>query len=302
MKHVFLFLLLSLPFLATAQDDYYKNKPVERTYTITLKDGTQLRGELVRQDSAEAIIRTRNLGEVRVQASQIVRMEQVGAETESETGIYPNIFSQTMRLSPTAFSAEKGRLYYQNYFLYFSQFEYGISDNISVGTTFFTFLPTALFSLNAKFTAPVGQRVRLGIQAQYASIGADGILFNGINAVNARAGLGYLQGIVTTGDRQNNTTFGLGWSVSNGELSRNVVGTFGLVRKVSPRLSFITENFVLFGAGSVSFAGVLSGGIRFDRRRHAFDLAAYVPVVIGRNVSSTFFLIPFASYHLRFGQ
>ena len=209
MRHFLFFLLFSLPLLATAQDDYYQKKPDSRTYTITLKDGTQLRGELVRQDSVEAIIRTQNLGEVRVQASQIVRMEQIGAATESETGTYPNIFPQTMRFSPTAFSAEKGRVYYHNYALYLSQFEYGVSDNFSIGTTFFTFVPSALFSLNAKFTAPVGQRVRLGVQAQYVSIGADGIFFSGNNTVNARAGAGYLQGIVTTGDRQNNTTFGL---------------------------------------------------------------------------------------------
>ncbi|GAB3014219.1 hypothetical protein GCM10027185_06630 [Spirosoma pulveris] len=35
-------------------------------YSIVLKDGTQLRGELVRQDTAEAIIQTDNLGEIRL--------------------------------------------------------------------------------------------------------------------------------------------------------------------------------------------------------------------------------------------
>lgn len=302
MKHLSLVLLWLLPCLAVAQDEYYKPgkqpAPTKRTYSILLKDGTQLRGELVRQDSSEAVIRTPNLGEVRLKSDQIVRIEQVGAQAEG--AYFPNIFSQTMRITPSAFSAEKGRLYYRNYFVYLSQFEYGITENWSVGTTFFSFYPSALFSLNTKVSLPVSSRVRLGVNAQYAAIQTDGFLFNG--GRGSLEGIGYLQGLVTTGDRRNNTTFGLGWSISNGDVSRNIVGTFGLVRKVNAKLSFISENMILFGAGSVNFAALLSGGLRLDRRRHAFDLAVYIPVATGPNTSFIITLAPFASYHLRIGK
>ncbi|GAB2574861.1 hypothetical protein [Spirosoma areae] len=302
MKHISLLLFLLLPLLTAAQDDYYQPgrqpTPTKRLYRIVLKDGTQLRGELVRQDSSEAIIRTGNLGEVRLTSEQIVRMEQVGAQAEGDG--FPNLFPQTMRVSPTAFSAEKGRFYYRNYGVYFSQFEYGINDNWSVGTTFFSFLPTALFSLNTKVSLPVGNRVRLGINAQYAAIQSDGLLFN--RGGGSHEGIGYVQGMITTGDRSNNTTFGLGASVSNGELSSNVVGTFGLVRKLNPKLTFISENIILFGQGSVGFAGLLSGGVRFDRRRHAFDLAAYLPLLIGPTIRTVLTFVPFGSYHLRIGK
>ncbi|GAB3512771.1 hypothetical protein GCM10027341_53940 [Spirosoma knui] len=295
MKYALLWLtLLLVPLRTLAQDEYYpKNKTpesVKSTYVITLKDGTQLRGELIRQDSSDAIIRTRNLGEIRLKADQIVRIELIGARAEGES--FPNLFPQTMRIAPTAYSAEKGKLYFRNYFLYVSHFEYGISDNWSVGTTFYSFLPTNLFSLNTKVSLPVGNRVRVGVNAQYAAVRFDGLL----------EGIGYLQGIVTTGDRQNNTTYGLGWSISNGEVSRNFVGTFGLVRKVGPKLTFISENFVLFGNGQVNFAGLLSGGIRFDRRRHAFDLAAYIPIIIESGIETPIFFMPFASYHLRISK
>ncbi len=303
MKYVYLGLMLCLlPFLAIAQEDeYYQKKrnatptkPI--TYKVFLKDGTQLRGELIRQDSIEAVIRTSNLGEVRLKSEQIVRLEQVDARIEGE--VYPNLFPQTMRVAPTAFSAEKKRVYFRNYLLYFSQFEYGISDNWSVGTTFFTFAPTNLFSLNTKVSFPVSKQVRLGINAQYAGLRFDDFLLNN----GLYADIGYLQGIVTTGDRQNNTTYGLGWSIANGDVSRNFVGTFGLVRKVSSKLTFITENFVLFGSRNATFASLLSAGIRFDRRRHAFDLAVYTPLVFERNSRATFTFAPFASYHLRLGK
>ena len=303
MKHLFLILFLLLPCLADAQDEYYPSKkqpdPKKRTYRIMLKDGTNLRGELVRQDSVEAVIRTNNLGEVRLKSEQIVRIEQEGTEADGVS--YPNLFPQVMRLAPTAYTAEKGKLFFRNYNVYVSQFEYGITENWSVGTAFFTFVPTGLFSLNTKVSLPVSSRVRLGINAQYAAVQTDGFFFTG--ARGSLEGIGYVQGIATVGDRQNNTTYGLGWSVSNGELSRNVVGTFGLVRKVNAKLSFISENFILFGSGTVNFAGMVSGGVRFDRKRHAFDVAAYLPFSFGRNLRTPFItFFPIGCYHLRIGK
>ena len=323
MKHLVLLLFLLLPVLTQAQDDdYYRKNPnrrlPKREYSVLLKDGTSLRGEVISQDSVEAVIRTPNLGEVRVPVGQIVKIElrsepsPANATTtqpyrneessRSATETFINQFPQTMRLAPTAFQAEKGKLYFRNYFISISQFEYGITDNWSVSTSFLSILPTVAFSLNTKFSLPVGERVRIGASVQYAGIGLTGIFVNGNRVFE---GITYIQGLVTTGDRQNNTTFGAGWTISNGELSRNFVTTFGLVRKVSPTLSFITENFVLLGAGvnrSVDFAGMLSGGIRFDRRRHAFDLAAYIPIIFE---SGTYIGInpgPFASYHLRISK
>jgi hypothetical protein len=299
MKYVLCLVFFVLPFMASAQDKYYPKpgQPAKQlsppTYIIVLKDGTELQGEILHQDSVEAVIRTRNLGEVRLKANQIIRIER--QDSKEPGGTYANLFPQTMRIAPTAFSAEKGRLYYRNYYLYISQFEYGVNDNWSVGATFFSFLPTNLFSLNTKVSLPVSSRVRIGVNAQYVAARFDRYL----------EGIAYVQGIVTTGDRRNNTTYGLGATVSNGRVSSNLVGTFGLVRKVSPKLTFISENFVLFGSGvnrSVDFSGVLSAGVRFDRRRHAFDLAAYIPLVFGPNIDTPITFIPYGSYHLRIGQ
>ncbi len=298
MKHLLGCLLLCLPFMVSAQDGYYpktSGPAPKRAYTIVLRDGTQLRGDLIRQDSVGTVIRTRNLGEVRLRADQIVRIEQDGAPVPGD--VYPALFPQTMRITPTALSAERGRLYFRNYLIYFSQFEYGINDNWSVGTTFFTLAPTNLFSLNTKISVPVSERVRVGVSAQYVALRFGRLLFSDLDAQ-----IGYVQGIVTTGDRQNNTTYGLGWSVSNGSLSKSAIGMFGLVRKLNPGLTFISENFVLFGSGTTGFAATVSAGVRFDRRRHAFDVAAYVPLVFTRNSGSTITFIPFASYHLRIGQ
>lgn len=201
-----------------------------------------------------------------------------------------------MRVAPTAFSAEKSRVYYRNYYLYFNQFEYGLTDNWSVAGNVYAGFFINAFSLSTKVSVPLSDRVRVALNAQYA--GLRFLLSDG-------EGIGYVQGLVTTGDQRNNTTYGLGWSVSGGDFSRNVVGTFGLVRKITPKLTFISENFALFGSGinrSLDFAGILSGGVRFDRQRHAFDVAIYTPLLIEPGSKPIFALIPFGSYHLRIGK
>jgi hypothetical protein len=99
MKYLLLIICVVVPVLVHAQDDYYQQRPPspieKQTYSILLKDGTQLRGELIRQDSTEAIIRTKNVGTITLKSDQIVRMERIGAQAKSET--YPNGFPQTMR-------------------------------------------------------------------------------------------------------------------------------------------------------------------------------------------------------------
>lgn len=75
--------------------------------------------------------------------------------------------------------------------------------------------------------------------------------------------------------------------------------TFGLVRKVSPSLSFISENHIFIGR-RVDTNLSLSGGVRFNRRRHSFDVAVLFPFISGGN--NTIFLFPFASYQLRIGK
>ena len=300
MKRCLSVCLLLLSMTAWAQPDFYKKdqpKPTRRQYVITLQDGSQLRGELIRQDSTEAVIRTGNLGQVTVKADQIMSMvaanvDETGRPVDA-TGLagYPNLFPQYMHFTPTAHQAERGKGYFRNTFFYISQFDYGITDNWSVGTAFFTVIPSALFSLNTKLSVPVGEGVRLGVQGQYIS---GNNLFD-----NGQFGTSYLQGIATIGTPQRNVTVGIGSVFTAGKLSDTKVFTVGLVRKVSPSLSFISENHVFLGR-SVDTNLSLSGGVRFDRRRHAFDVAVLFPFISGGNTSIV--LLPFASYQLRFGK
>lgn len=283
-------LLAAIP--ALAQPDFYQKeqpKPVGRRYVITLQDGSQLVGELVRQDTLEAVIKTSNLGQVTLRADQIVSMVLV---TAGKTQVaYPNLFPQYLYFSPTAFSAERKKLYFRNSIGYYSQFDYGITDNWSVGAGFFTFLPSILFSVGTKVSVPVSKTIRLGVQGQYIG----GYITDGLNY-----GVTLVQGIATIGTAERNVTLGVGTSFNRGQFSNGKLLTIGFVRKVSPAITFISENHILVANDSntkQSFS--LSGGVRFDRRRHSFDVA--LNGFYSNTPGANFLIIPFASYQLRIG-
>lgn len=293
MKTLFLGWFFLLSMVALAQDDFYKEqpKPVRRQYAITLQDGTKLIGELIRQDSLETVIKTRTMGQVTVKASQIVASEPVDGNAAATVG-YPNRFPQYLNFTPTAYSAERGRLYYRNSLVFYNQLDYGMTDNWSVGAGVFIGPPITLLSLTTKVSFPVSKAVRLGVQGQYFT--GNTFIFN-----RERFGFSYVQGIASIGTPQRNVTIGLGTILEQGRLGEVTLLTVGIVRKINPTLTFISENRVLVGP-DVDVNLFLSGGLRFDRRRHSFDIAATVAYFPG--LGSRIGLFPYASYQLRIGK
>jgi hypothetical protein len=264
-------------------------------YTFTLLDGTELRGTIVRQDSAQTVLRTLKLGDVVLRAGQIRRQELIGMSTsrndadpaaESE-----NPTPQWLPAVPTAFTAEPGRLYYRNTALFVNQLEYGLTKNISVGgTVFYAFIVYAA-SLNLKVTVPVSDRVRLGVSGQLITAGS--ILPGSIG--NGSGSVGILQAFGTGGTPRRNLTLGAGTFINNGSSGGGGFVTVGVMQPLSRNLLIISQNnFLVGGYTSRSYAlpGVFSVGLRLIIKQHAFDFLAYTQSVL----SGTGFL---TSYHLR---
>ncbi|RYF77722.1 MAG: hypothetical protein EOO39_03230 [Cytophagaceae bacterium] len=267
-------------------------------YEITLTDGTTLNAIVLSQDSSRVVVKTEALGTVYIPARRVVRMERIRAANEpasqqrrTSTG-NPNLFPQYLNFLPSAYQAERGRVYFRNSSVYISQFDVGITDNWSVGATFFTFIPSLFGSLTTKVSVPVGPRIRLGVQAQ--------LLYGSLFDRTASTGL--FQGIVSIGESQNNVTIGFGSGTNRYSVGQ--IGSVSIVRKLRPSLTFISENILLFGgSGSGYSVGKLSAGLRFDRARHSFDLSANIPFGRDGIVSgSDFFIFPTASYQVRLGK
>ncbi len=210
-----------------------KGKTIEvgAIYVITTSDKRQFRGQLIRQDGMGVIVRTNDLGDVRLPAAQIVRLVKVKGAASAET--YPNVFVQSLFWAPTAFMPERGKAYYSQQFTAVSQFDVGLTRNWSATGSFFTFIPSLAYSFSTKLAFPVTDRLRLGAQVQYAGLGYP-------VEQRSRGNIGYLQGIATLGSAEQNTTFGAGWTVANGDLAGNALVTVSAVRRIGPKTTFIS--------------------------------------------------------------
>lgn len=295
------YLLLLLGFLRVSaslgQDHYYRPGMsfIPGTYDFHLKDGNGLRGQLVRIDSTMYLIRTPEGREQSVPVKDIVRADLVGGTLRIGSH-YPNGFPFRLLFFPTAIPVEKKRFHYQNSYGLFSRADFGLTRNWSVGLGFYTLRPPTFFTLATKLGTRLTPRIRVALNAQYIGMRA---------REQGLTQLGLVQGIATIGNEQRNFTLGLGTLFSVRGVASSGVVTIGYARKITPDLTFINQNNILLNQEIdpqyTFLTGMSSAGVRFNRRRHAFDLAALLPVYnVNRLVRTTVF--PFLSYQVKFGK
>lgn len=291
----------------TMSVDGSSNAPV--LYTVfVFKDGTQVEGKYVRRDSTMITVRKRNGQLTYFEPELLARVDTIRTGTESSAfpaytdRAFTNRFSPWLLTGQTAYNAEKGRFYYRNTLGLLNEFDYGITRHWSVGASFVLpipylilddyyafrgFLPTQS-QLFSKLSLPIGEQFRLGVQATYKDN-------TGVSWF--KRGMLTFQALASVGTSQRNVTVGYGL-ISRGNLNSNWYGppyyyprfdtptpeqsflTLGIMQKLSPTLTLLSDNRANLGEynwlyydaaerASVSFA------LRFDRRRHAFDLGVY---------------------------
>ncbi|MVM34271.1 hypothetical protein GO755_29845 [Spirosoma sp. HMF4905] len=279
-------------------------------YTVfVFKDGTQVQGEYVRRDNTMITVRKRNGQLTYFEPELLARVDTIRGGVTSADGIaaddrvFSNRFSPWLLTGQTAFAPEKGLFYYRNTLALLNEFNYGITRNWSVGASLVTpipylaltdfyafdgFLPNNSY-LYTKLSVPLGNRFRLALQVAYQ----DKLILN-----NASRGALTYQALTAIGTSQRNVTLGFGltdrgkqryyqyMSSSSTPISVDIpipnqlFLTMGIMQKVSPLLTLISDNRINLGPrrsfyydnlerASMSFA------FRFDRRRHAFDLGVY---------------------------
>jgi len=291
MKKILLLLcLLTVCFTITAQD-YYKTdttKTKPNSYIIRLKDGTQLLGRVIEQNAVQSKIQTDNLGLVTVDVAQIVSIELYDKNNPiSNKPYYPNRFVNRLLVAPTGFAMEKSTSEFHNILFYYSEFVGALGDRISLGFGFFTPIPAQFYSLKAKVNFISKENFNFSVTGNHLGgkeIGSTFVIIPSFSFGKKESFLN-VSPIFFTED----TNGGFGLSV-------------GYMKKVSPNLTFFTENFFAVGKQiSIDNGFVISGGLRFDRARHAFDLNILVPVGI-TDTGNNIFLIPSVGYHLKLSK
>jgi hypothetical protein len=133
----------------------------------------------------------------------------------------------------------------------------------SIHLSFIVNLDETFYYLLPKFTVVNGSRVKVAVGALAGLLpfsGGDG-----------SSSAGILYGVGTTGSRDSNLSVGLGWGYSGSRVEGNPVVMVGGQSRLSRRVSFISENWVVPVDGDTE--GVYSYGLRFLGEGLTVDLA-----------------------------
>lgn len=292
-KLLFVFFLL-FTFAANSQDSTYVQ--------LELKNGKQIKGQLIQKSDSEVTVATQDVGKVTLAWSTIKSMHMISKDGNDRT---PNPHPSRYFFAPSAIPLKKGEKYYQNALFLVNSFQVGLNNHFSIGGGLV--IPFALF-ITPKIGYQVSEKVHVG----------GGILFatSLIRGFNFGVGTGY--GSVTYGTKEHNLTInaglgaynentGFGRDDYNWKLAKKPLFTFSGMTRISNRIMLITENWffstttynydqnnVVINSNS-EYKAILSGGARILMERSAFDVGFLTPS-FGDGIGA----IPYVAYNIKF--
>lgn len=284
-----------------------------------LKDGTRLPGTFVRRDNTMITVRKNNGQLTYFEPELLMRVDTIRESTGlSGSGgpAYLNRFSPFLLLNPTAFNPEKGHFYYRNTLLLVNEVDYGITKNWSVGLSTNPIINQIIAENSAKetvlganvrlfskLTFPIGDQFRFGVNASYQPK-QSGNYF----AISQQV---VVHGLMSFGTSQRNATLGYGMRIYPDYTGRNKTTyiTAGVMHKVSGSLTILSDNTFYLAHYLSGTSAELSIAMRFDRRRHAFDLGAFSSIqpyynyTIYQSTPTTHaYFYPYLAYNLIIGR
>lgn len=258
---------------------------------IETNDGNEYTGKIVRQDSARIFLATESLGEIAIRKSNIKSQEKLRIEQIKDGEIwFANPQATRYFWSPNGYGLNKGEGYYQNIWVMWNQFAYGLTDNLSIGgavVPLFLFggAPTPVFG-TAKISFPI-EKEKINLAA--------GVIAGTVLG-ESETGFGILYGLSTFGSRDNNLSFGLGYGFGGGEwASAPIINLNGMFRLAS-RWYFLTENYYI-NIDEENFA-MVSLGARWIIKKAALDFGFVIPVA----EDAGFIGIPWLGMTIPFGK
>lgn len=263
-----------------------------KTLRVETIDGNIYLGYVIAEDSLTLILKTANLGEIKI--PQITIKSKVELKQVKKVGNQiwlPNPQSSRYFWAPNGYGLEKGSSYYQNIWILYNQFSFGLTDNFSLGAGI---LPLFLFAgaptpfwIVPKFSIPVVEnKFNIGTGAFLGTIiGEDVGLF------------GLLYGTTTFGSRDKNISFGLAYGFTQDQWLKVPVINISSMIRTGPKGYFITENYAVSIDGELVV--LLSGGGRSIIRNIGLDYSLWIP--IGADID-TFVAIPFLGITIPIGK
>ena len=294
-KNLVLFLTILTCLSFSCLKSYAQETQDSALWRIVTIDDNEFLGSLIRQNNKEVHLSTEKFGILTIQRRDIKSMRKITEAKLVQGELWlENPQSTRYFIGPNAYSLRKNEGLYQNAWIFFNQFNYGITDNISMG---FGFVPLFLFGgaptpiwVTPKFSVPiVKDKFNVGGSALIG-----GIL--GGEDVSTGGAFGYLLGTATIGSRDNNLSVGLGYGFAGGEFADIPAISISGMARTGKRAYIMGESYVVSGGGEVG-AIVLLGG-RYVGKRVSVDYGGFIPVASG----SSFFVWPWVGIGVPLGK
>jgi len=261
------FFLLFILFLIIVQTFAYSQADVSvsqsKTYLITLKDGTSIRGTIVSEKPQEISLTTENLGTVTIKRDRIKSMILLD-KSNFKNGKYwfPNPNYSRYFIGP-GIQLKKGDGYYQNVDLLVNTVSYGVTNFFSIGggvELLSTLHGQPIILLMPKLGVEVTKNLWLGGGILYVNFSALG------KNVDISGGFGIGYGSATIGNENNNLSLGIGFGYVGSMWSDKPVITLSGMTRVSPRFGLVMENWF------VPNYSIFTYGVRFIGEKMSFDI------------------------------
>jgi len=272
-----------------AQQDLFIGQMVE----LRTEDGNSYVGKVLSLTDTDISIETSALGEITLDRASVNKVIYKKGNDETDKNGFPIDYHNSTHyfVNQSGYSLKKGQSYYENVGVFFNSYSLGITDNFSltagieVATLLFGQSPPSLF-ITPKFTIPFGEGAGgFSIGSTIFAIFVDNEIFS----------VGVAQASATFGTRNNNFTIGsgIGFSFSDGiaesVLPFNVSGMW----RLSKKLSFMTDNFIIAYDNFNGATAILSAGLRihFAKNGSALNIGLFRPTDVGGD----FLALPFIS-------
>lgn len=286
-KKVFLAFLLPLIFSITtfAQISKFKSTFIRaqqenKEVVVTLSDENTFSGFVVSIDDESAGVKTSN-GIFNFRYDRINNV-QIVDENNTTSRWRDNPAKNKLFITQTGKMLDKGSGYYQNTYIFLSNFSYGLTNVFSIDAGF-SMIPgldisNQLFTVGAKAGASFNNTISVSGNIKYYKI------------FDIDEGVTSLFGSVTYSKSRLDLTAGTGVGFSKNN-SSNAILILGGQFRITERFAFLTENIIL-PAGDVDTESLLSFGGRVISSKSAFDLGFFA--ISDAN------MVPFVSYTLKF--
>lgn len=279
---IFIFYITSSTLASAQQADTTK------LFDAYRRDKTKVRGKVISRDKEKTVIVTEKNDTISLLQSEL---PGVVLASNALPNTHKNNFAYKYFISCSAMPMQAKTWHYSNQDLFFNSVHYGFSKKLTAALSVSTF-DQFYVAPKIKYCFNPDGKYKIALNAQYMRI------LDWTSNERKTYTFSFAQALITKGNDENNWTLGVGKAFQNTWVNIDYFGTLAFTKKLSNRLSFVSDNSVLSSSINSSLAYLFSAGFRIHRKSHAFDFGVFTPP-LSFNFSNVVIPIPFISYSLK---